>query len=348
MNLTNLYDFEKEARNSMQLEHWTYVSAGAHDDQTLKRNESALQDLSIYPRFLRDVTNRDLSTTVLGQQISFPVATAASGPWYYAHPDAEVAVAKAAERSGTISMQPTNAGTFSFAEVAASTNSPLWLQLYHSDDEITEYLVTTAADHGCKAICLTIDIPISGSLDPRLRSTGLLLPKLLQDGNLRERPDLVDKYPKEGLRTLTWDRLEWLKSLTGLPLVLKGIRTVDDSIRAVDHGVDGILVSTHGGRYLDGSSSAIEILPQVYDAVGTQIEVYMDSGIRRGTDVLKALALGAQAVFIGRPVFWGLAVDGENGVYSVLEILRRELDMAMAFCGITRVPEIDGKILSWN
>ncbi len=349
MELSNLYEYEVAARERMAADDWDYVSAGAQDDTTLRRNESAFHDVQINPRFLVDVSERDLSTSVLGQKIRFPVMTASSGPWYYAHPEAEVAVAKAAGRAGTIAMMPTNAGVYSYPETAEQASGPLMLQLYHYGDEITEHLVTAAEDAGCAAICLTVDIPIRKVIDRRLARSRALVEELLARGNLRNQPDLLQKVadaPK--MYALPWARLDWLKSLSGLPLVLKGIRTVDDALKAVEHGVDGIIVSTHGGRYLDGSPAAIEVLPDIADAVGGQIEVYMDSGVRRGTDVLKALAFGARAVFIGRPVYWGLAVDGEDGVLRVLEILRNEVDLAMAFCGVTRVADIDKRLLSWK
>lgn len=349
MELTDLFEYEAAAKERMAANDWDYVSAGAQDDTTLRRNESAFHDIRINPRFLVDVSERELSTTVLGHRISFPIMTASSGPWYYAHPEAEAAVAKAAGRADTIAMMPTNAGVYSFRETAEQASGPLMLQLYHYGDEITEHLVTTARDAGCAAICLTVDIPIRKVIDKRLARSRALVHELLGRGNLRDRPDLLQKVQdSSNIYTLPWSRLDWLKSLTDLPLVLKGIRTVDDAVKAVDHGVDGIIVSTHGGRYLDGSPAPIEVLPDIADAVDDQIEVYMDSGIRRGTDVLKALASGARAVFIGRPVYWGLAVDGEDGVYKVLEILRDEFDLAMAYCGITRVEDIDRRLLSWK
>ena len=246
-------------------------------------------------------------------------------------------------------MMPTNAGAYTYPETAEQATGPLWLQLYNYGEAITEYLATTAKDAGCAAICLTVDIPIRMVTDKRLSRSGALVQELLSRGNLRNRPDLLENLQAEQtMFTLPWSRLEWLKSLTGLPLVLKGIRRVDDALKAVDHGVDGIVVSTHGGRYLDGSPASIEVLPGIADAVGDQIEVYMDSGIRRGTDVLKALASGARAVFVGRPVFWGLVVDGEDGVCRILEILREELDLATAFCGFTKIEDIDKRVLSWR
>lgn len=346
MNFHSVAEFEGPAKQRADDDLWDLISNGAGDGTTLLRNRKAFDGITINPRFLVDVSCRDTSTTVLGETISFPVMTAPAAPFRHAHPEGELAVARAAGRTETIMAVPT-LGSSSIEEIAEIESNPLWFQLYHLSDEISELLVTRAADAGYKAICLTVDIQDMDIRDNHSVRRGFYLEDELRIGHLRDHQQLLDRSSLR-ISIPPWKRLGWLRSLTGLPLVLKGVRTVDDALIAADHGIDGIIVSNHGGRYLDGVPASIEVLPDIADAVGGDIEVYLDSGIRRGTDVLKALTMGARAVMIGRPVFWGLAVGGEEGVYRVLEILREEFDHAMAFCGITNVEGLDRRVLSWK
>ena len=353
MDPISLFDFEALARGRMDPHLWDYVEAGAGDEVTLRRNRAAFEGITVNPRFLVDVSSRDLSTTVLGQQISVPVMVTPAGGQRYVHPEGERATARAAGAAGTLMTLPSNSG-YSIEEVAQVATGPLWFQLSHFGDEVTELLVTRAEAAGYRAICLTVDAPVPSIRERDVRNgfSGQGEPSW---GSLRDYPEVVDRnealrrYIRGGPDTpaetpeahgLTWDRLEWLQSLTSLPLLVKGIRTAEDAVLCAEHGVDGIVVSNHGARHLDGTLSSIETLPAIAEAVGDAVEVYLDSGVRRGMDVLKALALGARAVLIGRPVFWGLAVDGEEGVRRVLEILRTELDLAMAYCGRTRVADL--------
>lgn len=348
MEPVNLFDYEALAKSHMPHNLWDFVAGGAGDELAVKRNRSAFEAIAVNPRFLVDVGNRDLSTTVLGQRVSIPIMAAPAGCQSEVHPEGERAVARAAGAAGTV-MGVANSSGYSIEEVAEVASGPLWFQLTHYTDEVTELLVTRAKAAGYSAICLTIDTPSSSPKDRDVRNQHVRA-RELNWGSLRDRPDLLAGIDVQEVdRTvwspgpytgLTWDRLESVRALTGLPLVVKGIRTVEDAVLCAEHGADGIIVSNHGGRQLDGTLSSIETLPGIADAVGDRLEVYLDSGVRRGLDVFRAIALGARAVLIGRPVFWGLAVGGEAGVQHVLDILRIEFDRAMAFCGRKSVAEI--------
>jgi isopentenyl diphosphate isomerase/L-lactate dehydrogenase-like FMN-dependent dehydrogenase len=297
------------------------------------------------------VTYRDLSTTVLGTEISFPVMIAPAGGHMSAHPDGELATARGAGMSQTLMILSTSSN-YSMEEVAAAASGPLWFQLYHRGYDLTEMLVHRAEEAGFRAICLTVDTPLPAPKERDLRNRYVRPYDLGNFRGLQERMSEVsgtDESPAwETSRAapLTWQELEWLRGLTSLPLVLKGIRTAEDAHLAVENGVNGILVSNHGGRQMDMTMSSIEMLPEIVDTVKGQAEVYLDSGVRRGSDVLKALALGARAVAIGRPLFWGLAMNGDAGVHGVLEILRAELDRALGYCGQTSVRELEPNLVS--
>ena len=342
MNPVSLYDMEAMARQVMPHDLWDYVAGGASDEITIRRNREAFDAIVTRPRFLVDVSNRDTSTTVLGERIAFPVMAAPTGSQWAAHPDAEVAVAKAAGDVGTLMAVATGA-SYTIEEIEAATSGPLWFQLYHLDDEVTKFHVRKAKDAGYSAICLTVGSAGGVTKERDMRndyspSGAEAWADLRDDPRLQEKVASVNRSPSLGL---TWSRLEWLRGLTGLPLVVKEILTAEDALLCVEHGADAIVVSNHGGRSFDTVPASIDVLPEIVDAVGDKIEVYLDSGVRRGTDVLKALALGARAVLVGRPLFWGLAIDGEAGVRTMFEILRAEFDRAMAFCGCTSVGDIN-------
>ena len=231
-------------------------------------------------------------------------------------------------------------------EIAQSSSGPWWLQLYHVGDAVTELLVTRAEAAGYAAVCLTVDGVGGRAKDKDVRNQFQVQPGTGW-AELRDRPDLIADDPDLGERpVLTWSRLAWIKSLSSMPLVVKGILTVEDALRCVEHGADAIVVSNHGGRNMDTAAATIEVLPAIAQAVGGDIEVYMDGGIRRGTDVFKALALGARAVLVGRPVMWGLAFDGESGVRTMFDILRGEFEKAMTFCGVASLAEIDSSMVT--
>ena len=351
MEPINLYDYEARAKQVLPHNEWDTIDAGAMDMFTTRRNRSAFEALTLRPRFLRDISERDISTTVLGEKISFPVMICPAGSHNKAHPDGELATARGAGMSNTLMMLSTSSN-YSMEEVSEAATGPLWFQLYHRGYDLTEMLVHRAEEAGFKAICLTVDTPVPSPKEQDLHNAYVRSHELANFRGLN-RPEVeisgTDETPGWDVSytiPLTWKELEWLRSLTQLPIVLKGIRTAEDAHVAVENGVNGILVSTHGGRQLDMTMGAIEMLPEVVEAAKGQAEVYLDSGVRRGSDVIKALALGARAVGIGRPLFWGLAVDGAEGVHGVLELLREEVDRALAYCGQTSVTGLDSNLVN--
>jgi 4-hydroxymandelate oxidase len=348
----NLADYEARARQVLPYNVWNEIESGAMDEVTTRRNRTALESLVLRPHFLRDVQERDLTTSILGTPISFPVFVCPAGGHKIAHPEGELATARGAGKSGTIMVLSTGSN-YSIEEVAQVATGPLWLQLNHRSPQLSEMLVRRAEEAGFKAICLTVDSPIPV---PQERSVKNRYDHPFERANFRgmdvqtgARVNLTgDPFAwRPQAVTLSWQEVDWLRRLTPLPLVLKGIRGPEDALLAVEHGVNGILVSNHGGRQLDMTLSSVETLPEIVAAVAGRTELYLDSGIRRGSDVLKALALGVQGVGVGRPLFWGLAVEGAEGVHRVLEILRRELDRAMAFCGQTSVREVESHIVGF-
>jgi 4-hydroxymandelate oxidase len=354
--LLNVFDYEARARDVLPDPVWQWIAGGQRDEVTVRRNRSAFEALTLQARFLRDVRERDQSTTVLGTEISTPIIIGPAGAHGLAHSDGELATARGAGMSNTLMV----AGTwsdYSLEEIADAASGPLWFQLYHLGHEITRDLVCRAEAAGYGAICLTVD-SITGAAKERDFRTGFSARVDAAGfgiGNLRgmgaripEVGDPDDPRWRKPARApvLTWDDLAWLRGLTSLPLVLKGLMTAEDARLAVEHGVEGVFVSNHGGRSIDMLPSSIEVLPGIVEAVAGRAEVYLDSGIRRGTDVMMALALGARAVAIARPYYWGLAVAGAAGVHDVLEILRAELDTTMASCGQTSVQALEPGIVN--
>ena len=352
MEVVSLRDLERISKEMTDSKGgWDFVDGAAFDEVTKRRNESKFEELTLNPRYLVDVSDRDHSTTILGEQIDFPVMVAPAGGQRQHHPEGERATAAGAGMAGTLYALPTGSG-YSIEEVAEIATGPLWFQLYHSVDEISEILVKRAKEAGYKAVCLTVDVPTNGAKEKDLRND-FIRHDDLHGGSFRDLPDRLrnirgtrsrdhaDWNPDQnGYSGLTWDRLDWLKSLTDLPLVVKGIRTVQDALLCAEYGVDGIVVSNHGGRQIDRTLSSIETLAPIANAVGDRVEIYLDSGVRRGADVMAALALGARGVFVGRPLFWGLSYDGKNGVKLMLDILRSEFDRALSYCGFRNIPEI--------
>jgi 4-hydroxymandelate oxidase len=330
---------------------YDYYASGAEDERTLADNVAAWQRLRLRPRCLVDVSTRDLSTTVLGRPVSMPVLIAPTAFQRLAHPDGELATARAAAAEGTV-MGLSTLSTSTLEEVAAANGGGArWFQLYvYKDRGITRALVERAEGAGYEALALTVDAPLFGR---RLRDmrNGFALPAGLTAANLV--PGGMGEVRRvdddSGLATyiatmldqsITWRDVAWLRSITRLPVIVKGVARGDDAAQAMAHGAAGIIVSNHGGRQLDTAIATADALPEIVDAVGDRGEVYVDGGVRRGTDVLKALALGARAALVGRPVLWGLAVDGEAGVRKALGMLRAELDLAMALCGCPTVGAI--------
>ena len=331
-------DYERLAEACCEPGYWGYVVGGAGDEITLRDNEAAFQHRVLRPRMLVDVSDVNTRTSVLGTQISMPLMVAPTSLQRVAHPDGEAALARAAAAVGTV-YTLSSLGSVRPRELAdeLGDDAPRWFQLYWSRDrEFTADLVAEAADAGFTALVLTVDLPKAGPRERDLRS-GFSLPADLPTPNLPV--SLVGaEYFHETLaevadRSLTWRDLEWLRSRCSLPLVLKGILTEEDATLACEHGCAGMIVSNHGGRQLDGVAATLDALPEVVEAVGERAEVYLDGGVRRGTDVAKALALGARSVLVGRPALWGLAAGGEASARHVLELFQAEIELALLLLG---------------
>ncbi|XP_012528234.1 hydroxyacid oxidase 1 [Monomorium pharaonis] len=344
-------DYEKYALEHLPASVRDYYKSGAGEEYSVKWNREAFKNYKIRPRFLRNVSKRDISTTVLGHKISMPLGVAPTAMQRMAHPDGECANAKAAQAAGTIFILSTIA-TSSIEEVAeAAPKAIKWFQLYiYTDRNVTLNLIRRAERADFKALVLTIDAPFFGDRRADLRNN-FALPNHLRfanfQGDLSKRVNTAKTG--SGLNeyvtalfdpSLSWDDVKWLRSITTLPIILKGILTVEDARLAVETGVDGIIVSNHGARQIDSVPASIEVLPEISKAVGDKIEVYMDGGVTQGIDVLKALALGAKMVFLGRPMLWGLVHSGEKGAREILEIMRKEIDLAFALSGCSSVKDV--------
>jgi 4-hydroxymandelate oxidase len=350
LDALSLRDLERLAEERLAPMAWDYYASGADDERTLAANVSAYARLALWYRVLVDVAVRKTDTTVLGTPVSFPVLVAPTAFHRLAHPDGELASVRAAGDAQTVFILST-LSTTPVEEVCAAATGPVWFQLYvYRDRAITEALVRRVEAAGCRALVLTVDAPLLGRRERDVRNRfalpeGLALANLtgagldLLPGGIAE-SGLAAYFASLLDPSLSWADLAWLRSITSLPVIVKGIVRADDARRAVDAGVAAVVVSNHGGRQLDTSPATIDALPGVVDAVGNACEVYVDGGIRRGTDVVKALALGARAVLVGRPVLWGLAAAGQDGVAAALSILRRELDLAMALAGCADIAAI--------
>jgi 4-hydroxymandelate oxidase len=351
----NLNEYEALARGRLAPMVYDYFAGGANDEVTLTENMRSWQRLRLRPRVLVDVSHIDTATTVLGHPLTMPVLTAPCSFNGLAHPEGECAVARATSAAGILQIVSMTASS-SIEEIAATAQGPRWFQLIcFRDREITRDLVRRAEAAQCSALCLTIDQPLQGRRERDIRNRFQLPPwitmKNLEPYAADRLPAGSDGSPLERFTaemfdpTLTWEVVSWLRSITHLPILVKGILTAEGANLALEHGAAGVIVSNHGGRQLDGAVSTCQALPAVVEAVGGRAEVLVDAGIRRGTDVLKALALGARAVIVGRPYLWGLAVDGEAGVSRVLEMLRQELVLAMGLTGRPAIGEIDRSLL---
>jgi 4-hydroxymandelate oxidase len=351
----NLEELEALARELLPQTAYDYYAGGANDEITLHENRVAYQRMTLLPRVLADVSERQMGTTALGEPVSMPIFIAPTAFQGLAHSAGEVATVKAAGAAKTL-MTLSILSTSSIEEVMAVATGPVWFQLYvFKDRAISASLVQRAEAAGCKAIVYTVDVPLPGRRERDLRNqfkwpADLSIKNLLTAGF----PEFAFGTPGSGLvssvaslfdSALTWKDIEWLAGITKLPVLLKGILRSDDALLAVKHGAAGVIVSNHGARQLDTTPATISVLPGIADAVAGQIEVYVDGGIRRGTDVLKAIACGAKAVFIGRPVLWGLACGGEDGVRYVLELVRQEFDLAMGLSGCPTLSSITRELV---
>ena len=352
----NLHEYEARAQERLERMVYDYYAGGAGDESTVSDNLCPWDRIRLVPRVLVDVSHIDPATTVLGRPVAFPVLAAPCAFNRLAHDEGERAVARAATAAGTIQILST-VSTVSMEDVAAAApEGRRWFQLYcYKDRGVTRALVERAAAAGYEALCLTVDVPVAARRERDIRNR-FHLPPGIQLANMTDlAPDRMDEREDQsaleqhvrGLwdRSLTWDIVDWLASLSPMPVVVKGVLHPDDARLAVEHGCKAVIVSNHGGRQLDGAIATCDALPAVVDAVGGRADVLVDGGVRRGTDVLKALALGADAVLVGRPYLWGLAVDGEAGVARVLALLREEFEQAMALVGKTKTADIDRAIL---
>lgn len=323
---------------------WDFYQGGSDDEVTLRANRTAFERIQLRPRVLVDVNASalDMRTTVLGTPLSMPILIAPTALHCLAHPEGECATVQGAGMANTLMVASTTS-TRSLEEIAQAASGPLWFQLYvYYSLEVAEKLVHRAEAAGYRAIVLTVDLPYLGNREKDRRNNVTIPPSPFREANL---VDIDEDIDGQGWVVLTWEAVSWLRSITSLPILLKGILTAEDALLAIEHGVAGIIVSNHGGRQLDTAIASIEALPEIVEAVAGRCEVYIDGGIRRGTDILKALALGARAVLVGRPVLWGLAASGAEGVYHVLEILRKELELAMALSGRPTLGSIDRTLL---
>jgi 4-hydroxymandelate oxidase len=347
----NIYEYEAIAKERLPQPEYDFIAGGAADEITLRRTREVFDAIMLRPRMLVDISAVDLSTTVLGQRIAFPIMVDPAGNHGRAHPEAELATARAAGATGTV-MILSSGSTRSLEEVAKAATGPIWFQQYlYKDRGLTKQMAQRAQDAGYSALCLTLDSTVRAKRERNIRNDYVTAPSPNYAGlELEETSWRFSSDAPRGANALidraaTWSYLDWLADNTPLPLVVKGIMTGEDARLCVEHGVKGLIVSNHGARQLDTTFASVEVLPEAVEAVDGRAEVYLDGGIRRGTDVLKALALGARAVLIGRPLFWGLAVDGEPGLQAVIQMLRDELEMAMGMCGRPTVRSVDISLL---
>jgi L-lactate dehydrogenase (cytochrome) len=369
-------DLRRLARRRLPRAVFDFVEGGAGDELTVARNRAAFERLLFEPRVLVDVSKREQSTVVLGERIASPVIVSPTGMVGLCWPKGEVAAARGAHEAGTIYTLSTHSSC-SIEEVAAGAAGPLWFQLYvWQNRDLTRSFVERARAAGYRALLLTVDVPVISrrerdlrngfTIPPRvtvrnaldtIRRVGwvrrVLLGRRLTLANLvgapgAPRTDIVTLAGVANRQvdpSVAWGDLAWFRSLWSGPLLLKGVMTVADARRAAEHGVDGIVVSNHGGRQLDGTAATVEALPAIADAVGNRLEVLLDGGVRRGADVVRALALGARAVMVGRPYLYGLAVGGPAGVRRALEILHNEVDHVLALTGVPRVADLDRSLI---
>jgi len=358
MGLVNLAEYESRAREVAEGSTLDYYDGGSNDEITLRENVEAFSRITIYPRMFRGVGKRDTRATVLGMSAATPVIVAPVALIGMLHPDGELPVVRAASKAGSILTLSTFSVT-PIEDVVRAADGPVWFQLYvYKDRSASEALVRRVEAAGCTALELTADAPILGRRErdvrnhfalpddlwaPNLTADGIVpLPESLSGGG----SPFAAAFDKLVDPNLTWDDIAWLTSISKLPVLVKGILRADDARRAMEAGAAGVIVSNHGGRQFDTAPAAIDALPAVAAAVDGKGEVIVDGGIRRGADVLKAIAMGARGVQVGRPIVWGLVVDGEDGIGDVLRLLHDELDLAMALAGCRAIDEITADLLT--
>ena len=326
----NLFEFEPLARQRLPPAVWDYIAQGAADEITLRRNREAFDTMRLQPRVLTNVSTLDTRLDLFGQKLEFPILLAPVAAQGQIHAGAEPEAARGASAAGATMIVSTFANA-RIEDIARAARGRVWFQLYvHRDRQATRDLVQRAEAAGCTVLCITVDSPVIPMRD-REKRRGWRLPYTGQPVSPGGRVSPI--YADALNPAVTWETVAWIRSFAKIPVLLKGILAPEDARRAASERVAGVIVSNHGGRNLDTTPATIEALPAVVEAVQGQTTILLDGGVRRGTDVVKALALGARAVLIGRPYLWGLAVDGAGGVQRVVEILRAELETAMALCG---------------
>lgn len=349
MNYVNLDDFRERASRRLEPAFFDYFDGGAQDEVTLRANRSAFDAIKLRPRILRGASAgaKNLEVDLFGATLSMPVIVSPTAFHKLAHPDGERATARAAGAACTVmtvSMASTMPVEDIAKEIAAAGNAPKpWFQLYVQPDRgFTTQLISRVEAAGCGALVITADSPVFGRHERDIRHgftdlpAGLDCPNMRIDGTVRR----IEFDP-----ALCWRDIDWMRSVSKLPLVVKGVAHPDDARLAVEHGAHAVIVSNHGGRQLDTVAASIALLPAIVDAVDGEVPVLMDGGIRRGTDIIKALSFGATAVGVGRPVLWGLATDGAAGVTKVLEFLRGELVDSLALCGCRALHDLGPGLL---
>jgi 4-hydroxymandelate oxidase len=335
---------EERARARLSPGAYAFAAAGADDEVTVAENVAAWRRWRLRPRMLNDITRIDTGTSILGARVDTPIMVAPFGRHKLFHPDGERASARGAGAAGAVFVLPTTS-TVSIEDVAAEpVAAPRWFQLYLPPDRaVAENLVDRAAAAGFSAIVLTVDQPVYGA-SPRAARAPLAPSPDIRSANLPGQPIAQNSYKAGYTGTVTfpatWRDLEWLVRRAALDVLVKGVLRGDDAARCLDAGAKAIIVSNHGGRHLDGTVATADALAEIAGKVGGKTELYVDGGIRRGSDIVKARALGASAVLVARPVIWGLALDGADGVRMVLDHLRTELVRAMALCGTARLDDI--------
>jgi (S)-2-hydroxy-acid oxidase len=351
-NPVNVAEYERYAKSTLSKNAHGYYASGSNDMITLRENRSAYSRLRIIPRALVDVSRINMKATILGDPVDSPILIAPTAMQCMAHPDGELATIRASKRLNTL-MTLSSWSTKSLEDVSNESPTCLkWFQLYvYKDRKVCEDLVKRAEKAGYKAFAVTVDTPILGRREADIKNQ-FALPQHLTMANFNQLGGAhadgtkisgstgsgIASYASSLIdRTLTWDDIKWLRTITKCKIVVKGIMSVDDAIKAVENGVDAIWVSNHGARQLDTAPATIEVLPDISRAIAGRCEIYLDGGITRGTDVFKAIALGAKAVFVGRPVLWGLAHSGENGVFNIMTLLNEELNLAMMLAGVTDI-----------
>jgi len=347
-DLVNVLEFEPVAKAKLPKENYDFIAGGVDDEWTLRRNREAFQWFILRPRMLTDVSKLDLSLELFGQKIEMPILVSPTGGQGLAHPDGELAMARGTGQMKTVMCVSTNS-TYPIEKIAEASSALLWFQLYPGPDrDISRERVERAVAAGCKAVAFTVDTQYDSHRERLLRNrVGSPAPTAVMARRRRE-PELPSQYrlSRRPTAELTWPFVEELKSYAKVPVLIKGILTAEDAKLAVENGAAGVIVSNHGGRYLGAAPSTIEVLPGIVEAVAGKIPVLIDGGFRRGSDILKALALGAKAVMVGRPPLWGLAGYGQPGVVRVLEMLQSELALAMGLSGKANLASVDRTLVA--